>query len=407
MPGNVPAKANAADRTNDLDTTYTEHQRALTALARRNRLRHLAPHSGIDFSSNDYLGLAGSNALRQAAADAIARGVDIGSGGSRLLRGNHPEITTLEDEARAHFGCDAAIFFAGGFLANTALFSTLPQRGDLVVHDTLIHASVHDGIRAGRAETAAAHHNDPQSFENEIRRWRDNGGTGRPWLAVESLYSMDGDCAPLDDLIAVADRHDGTLIIDEAHATGVIGPDGRGAAAHLEGRGNVITLHTCGKALGVMGAIICLPQTLADFMVNRCRPLIYATAPSPLISATVRAALKLVSNDPSRRNGLRQRVDRFGTEFRQRFSIEPSGSQIQPLIVGSDQNAVRLAEAMQAHGYDIRAIRPPTVPDGTSRLRIAITLNPSDAEVSDMIGCLADQLQLLKITPVQSPGSPA
>jgi 8-amino-7-oxononanoate synthase len=373
----------------------TDHERDLAELAQRGRLRELAPAAGVDFTSNDYLALAGSPELRQAAVDALARGIPIGAGGSRLLRGNHPEHEALEAEAAAFFGAETALFFGGGFTANFSIFSTLPQRGDLVVYDALIHASVHQGIRAGRAEHVAAQHNDAGVFEDAIGRWRAGGGMGRPWIAVETLYSMDGDRAPLAELVAIAQRHDGMLVLDEAHATGVFGPDGRGLGAAHEGRPNVISLHTCGKALGAMGGLVCAPHTLRDFLVNRCRPFIYATAPSPLIAATVRAALKLCRQQPERRERLARLVAHAGNELRRLCGIEASGSQIQPVIVGTDARAVKIAAAMRAHGYDIRAIRPPTVPEGTSRLRIALTLNASETVVSAMLEALAHELRTL------------
>jgi len=365
----------------------------LAELAARGRRRELAPRAGIDFTSNDYLALAESAELRQAAHDALARGVPIGAGGSRLLRGNHPEHEALEADAAAFFATETALYFGGGFTANYAIFATLPQRGDLVVYDALIHASVHQGVRSGRADHTAAAHNDANAFEDAIRTWRARGGTGRPWIAVESLYSMDGDRAPLADLARIADRHDGILVIDEAHATGVFGPDGRGLGAGLEGRPNVVSLHTCGKGLGVMGGLVCGPRVFRDFLVNRCRPFIYATAPSPLVAALVRAALKLCRDEPARRQRLARLVAHAGAELPRTCGIEPSGSQIQPVVVGSDARALAVAAAMQAEGYDIRAIRPPTVPEGTSRLRLALTLNVSEQVVSDMLGVLARQLR--------------
>ncbi len=153
------------------------------------------------------------------------------------------------------FGAESALYFGGGYVANFAIFSTLPQRGDLVVHDELIHASVHEGVRRGRAESVGVPHNNIDAFDAAIVRWRAAGGKGRPWLSVESLYSMDGDSPNLAELFAVADRHDAMVVIDEAHATGVLGPQGRGLAAPFEGRDNVITLHTCGKALGTVGRL--------------------------------------------------------------------------------------------------------------------------------------------------------
>jgi 8-amino-7-oxononanoate synthase len=374
---------------------YKSHERALEALARRGRRRALTAFSGTDFTSNDYLGLASSRELKDAARAAVERDVPIGSGGSRLLRGNHREHEALEAEAAAFFGAETALFFGGGFLANLALFSTLPQRGDVVVHDALIHASVHDGMRMGKAERAEARHNEAQAFEDVIKDWRAAGGTGTPWIAVESLYSMDGDCAPLDDLAAVADRHDGVLVIDEAHATGVLGPLGRGLGAHLEGRGNVIALHTCGKALGAMGALITGPQVLCDYLVNRSRAFIYATAPSPLVAAVVRAALLICRFDAARRDKLRALVALAGTQLAETCGVQTSGSHIQPVIVGPDERATRLAAAMQTRGFDIRAVRPPTVPEGTARLRLSLTLNVDAAQVAAMAATLAEELKRL------------
>ena len=270
----------------------TELERGLAELSAQGRLRRLAPRAGWDFASNDYLGLAEAPEMRAAVSAALARGVPVGAGASRLLRGNHPEHEALEAEAAAFFGSEAALFFATGFAANTAIFATLPQRGDVVVHDDLIHASVHDGMRNGRSEHIGVPHNDVVAFENAVRGWRARGGTGRIWIAVESVYSMDGDIAAVDDLAALARRHEAMLVIDEAHATGVLGPDGRGLAAHLEGAENVITLHTCGKALGATGALVCASRVVCDFLVNRGRAFVFSTAPSPLMASAVRAALR-------------------------------------------------------------------------------------------------------------------
>lgn len=365
------------------------HDRALDALTRRGRLRALEPRRGIDFASNDYLGLSNAPALRDAVRDALDRGVAAGSGGSRLLRGNDPEHEALEAEAAQFFRAETALFFGGGFTANTAIFSTLPARGDLIVYDELIHASAHDGMRLSKTNSVAARHNDPDSFADAIKAWRACGGTGTPWIAVESLYSMDGDMAPLDDLIAIADGNDAVLIVDEAHATGVYG-NGRGLGAHLEGRGNVISLHTCGKALGVMGALVLAPRSTRDFLVNRARPFIYATAPSPLMAATVRAALRLIESEPQRRTELKNRVTLVGQLLAQHGRHAPSGSHIQPIIVGSDTAALTLAQNLQDRGFDIRAIRPPTVPEGTARLRLSLTLNASDDETRALLSSLEE-----------------
>src|SRR5271156_3562723 len=295
---------------------YSAFEADLRGLADRGRLRSLRERSGIDFTSNDYLGLAESAELRQAAADAVARGVPVGSGGSRLLRGNHPEHEALEAEAAGYFGAETALYFGGGYVANFAIFSTLPQTGDLIVHDELIHASVHEGLRRGRADFVGVPHNNVDAFDAAIVRWRAAGGKGRPWLSVESLYSMDGDSPNLVELFAVADRHEAMLVIDEAHATGVLGPQGRGLAAEFEGRENVITLHTCGKALGTGGGFVLAPKIIRDFLVNRCRPFIFATAPSPLIAAITRVALEISRTNPERRQRLARLVQFAGNELR-------------------------------------------------------------------------------------------
>ncbi len=369
------------------------HERALEALAKRGRLRSLRDRRGADFASNDYLALAESDALADAARAALERGVPTGSGGSRLLRGNHEEHEALEREAAAYFKAESALFLGGGFVANTAILSTLPQRGDLVVYDELIHASAHDGMRLGRAATVKARHNDAQAFDDAITTWRQSGASGQPWIVVESLYSMDGDRAPLADLLTVSAKHDAMLVIDEAHATGVYGTEGRGLASDLEGQANVISLHTCGKALGVMGALVIGPKLYKDFLVNRARGFIYATAPSPLIAATVRAALTIVRDEPERRHRLHDLVRVAGSLLAETADIEVSNSQIQPIIVGSDTRAVAIAETLQRAGYDIRAIRPPTVPEGTARLRLTITLHTDEQQLAGVIDAIGTALR--------------
>lgn len=373
---------------------FAAHRRSLTALERRNRRRALTPRAGLDFSSNDYLGLSSSEDLRKAVAHALNQsGLHIGSGGSRLLRGNDRQHEALETEAANFFGAETALFYAGGFSANAALISTLPQRGDLVVHDALIHASAHEGMGLTKAKTQAVPHNDVDAFADAIGTWRKTGGTGTPWIIVESLYSMDGDTAPLDDLATLSREQDAVLIVDEAHATGVFGPQGRGLAAHLEGQDNVITLHTCGKALGVMGGIICAPAIVTDYLINRSRSFIYATASSPLVCAAVRASLMLCRMDQKRRADLQSRINHAGTVLNAKIGFDPSQTQIKPIILGAETAAVTIADDLQAAGFDIRAIRPPTVPEGTSRLRIAITLNVTDADITAMADTLDKSLQ--------------
>jgi 8-amino-7-oxononanoate synthase len=365
---------------------FDEH---LSELDRRSRRRRLGPKAGIDFSSNDYLGLANSAELKSAIVDALSRGVPVGSGGSRLLRGNDSEHEALEEEAARFFGSEAALYFSSGYAANSALLSTLPQRGDLIIHDELIHASSHEGIRLSRAQARAALHNDVQSFADAVRSWREGGGSGRPWLVAESLYSMDGDKAPLRDLLSLAHEHDGFLIIDEAHATGVFGTLGRGLSEGLETYENVVAIRTCGKALGCEGALICSPRTIKNFLINRGRGFIFSTAPSPLMAAAVRAALKVLQQQPERQNQLHDLFAFAGRVLRP-LGASCHESQILPLIIGQSAEAMELATKLQEAGFDVRGIRPPTVPKGTARLRISITLNVDTVAIGALASAIAD-----------------
>lgn len=364
------------------------HRADLQRLREAERYRRLTPSVGVDFASNDYLGLANDPRLRAAVAQALDRGVPVGSGGSRLLRGNDPEIEALEADAAAMFGSEAALYFSTGFAANAALLATLPQRGDVIIHDALVHASMHDGLRLSRAPSLAAGHNDAQTVDDAIARWRREGGAGTPWIAVESLYSMDGDFAPVAELAQIADRHDAMLLIDEAHSTGIWGPGGRGTAAELEGRPNVITLHTCGKALGCEGALVTASRVFVDFLVNRARPFIFSTAPSPLMAAAVRAALRIVTGEPERRERLTALIT-HAERVLAPLGVTPTGSQILPLIIGDDAATMARAAAVQAKGFDVRGIRPPTVAPGTARLRISLTLNASETDVDALAEALA------------------
>lgn len=360
----------------------------LDALEARHRRRALIPARGLDFASNDYLGLAGSNLLQEAAQAALARGVPVGSGGSRLLRGNHPEHEALEHEAAAFFGAEAALFMGGGFQANQAIFSTLPAAGDLVLYDELVHASAHEGMRASRADLRAFRHNDVADARNVLTEWRSAGGLGQVWIAVESVYSMEGDLAPLKDLSCLVRESEAVLIVDEAHATGVFGTEGRGLAHDLNV--DLLTLHTCGKGLGVSGGLICGPRAMIDALINRARPFIFATAPSPLNAALVRAALRELAGNEGLVTAARKRLRHAHDAARQTGLPDTAlNSQIIPVVLGDEAGTMAMAQALQHQGYDIRGIRPPTVPKGTSRLRVSITGNVSPEDISALFATIS------------------
>ncbi len=381
-----------AESTTRTGSLWSAHTADLAGLGEKARLRSLAPRRGIDFASNDYLAMSSSPRLAEAVQEAIARGVPLGSGGSRLLRGNDPEHELLEEEAARFFGSESALFFSAGYAANVALLSTLPQRGDLIVYDELVHASMHEGLRLTRATSVSAAHNDPQGFDDAAREWRAKGHTGRIWLAFETLYSMDGDMADVAAMAEVAERHEAIMLIDEAHATGVFGPDGRGIAATLDGRPDTVVLRTCGKAMGCEGALVLGPKVVRDFLVNRGRPFIFSTAPSPLVCAAVREAMRIMADEPQRRDALRALVAHAERVLAPDGAL-PSGSQILPLILHEDARTMAVASSLQAKGFDVRGIRPPTVPQGTSRLRISLTLNATAADVDALGAALSEALR--------------
>jgi 8-amino-7-oxononanoate synthase len=373
---------------------FKPYRDQLAALDKSGRKRQLSVPAGRDFSSNDYLGLARSPFLKQVAQTAIANGVAHGSGGSRLLGGNHPEHEALEAFAAAHYGAEASLFFGSGFAANSALFATLPQTGDLVLHDELVHASVHDGMKLGRARFQPFCHNDCNDLEQNIRTWRASGGTGTVWIAVESLYSMDGDRAPLADLGQIAERHDAMLVIDEAHAVGVFGDCGTGLAAALGKRDNVLVLRTCGKALGGEGGLLTMPSLLRDFFINRARPFIFSTAPSPLTAHLAHQAIVHVADNPALQAGLADHIALARSCFAGLSLGDRQDSQIFPIIIGDDRVAVTVATLLQGRGFDVRAIRPPTVPAGTARLRISLTLNVTADDIRSLAAALREALAL-------------
>jgi len=364
--------------------------RQIAALDARARRRRLLPRAGVDFSSNDYLALAADPAIALAIREALGRGVPAGSGGSRLLRGNAPEHEALEAKAARFFGAEAALYMANGFAANLAILSALPRQGDLIVADELAHASMHDGIRQSKAQAVFATHNDAQAFEDAIADWRRKGGTGTPWIVAETLYSMDGDRAPVDEFAAVAARHDALMLLDEAHATGVFGPDGRGLAGHLEGAENLVTLHTCGKGLGVEGALVCAPGPLIDTLVNKARPFIFSTAPSPLMAVAVSAALDRIAGagGEALREELRALIAAAGEAVCVPLGLPLPETQILPVILGDDRRTMEVAAACQQAGFDVRGIRPPTVPPGTSRLRLSITRNLDAGDIKALAATL-------------------
>ena len=317
--------------------------------------------------SNNYLGLADHPRLRRAAADA-ALSLGTSAGASRLISGSMSIHADLESRLAEFKGTEAALLFGSGYLANTGAIAALAQRGEVVLSDELNHASIIDGCRLARAETFVYRHADTEHLEWGLRR-----AAGRAALIVtDGVFSMDGDVAPLPELADLARRHGCRLLVDEAHATGCIGPGGRGsvAAAGVTDEVDVI-VGTLGKALGGYGAYVCGSRELVDFLVNFARPFIFSTAPPPASVAAARAALELLADRPERVERLRANAVALREGLRSE-GLEPIGSetQIVPLVIGEADDAMALCECLLAEGVFAQAIRPPTVPPGTCRLRL-------------------------------------
>ena len=351
------------------------------------RYRSLKLPAGLDLSSNDYLGLSEHPALRQAAIEALQGGIEIGASASRLLRGHRRAHAELEAFAADYFDTPRSLFFANGYQANFALVTALVKRDDTIVFDALCHASMRDGIYAVRSAAVKIPHNDLDAFEDALKAPRAAGTT--IWILVESVYSMDGDVAPVRELLALAEKYDAMLVVDEAHGTGVCGASGRGTTEGLSalgfGHDRLIVLHTCGKALGVAGALVCASEPIVDYLINTARPVVYSTAPMPLQAVLVRRALELVQEEPQRREELAA-LKAHAAKCLPDVSLL---SQIVPIIIGGDDAAVALAGALQAEGFDIRAIRPPTVPEGTARLRLSLRVGVTTDQLSAFAEALA------------------
>jgi len=352
----------------------------LADLERQSQLRELRMDTGVNFTSNDYLGLAGDARLKAALLEGIEECKRIGSTGSRLLSGHDAAWDELEDEFAAFAGSESSLFFASGFAANTGLLSALLGKDDLVFSDALNHASIIDGIRLSGAEKIIYPHLDLDSLEQALRAHQDHPGARL--IVTESIFSMDGDRAPLPEIFQLASRYGAELIVDEAHATGVCGPEGRGLMAEL-GLQPLAIVHTCGKALASMGAFVCGSRTLREFLINRARTFIFSTAVPAYIAKQIRAALTLAASMEAERRYLTSLAASLKRKLLQvGFSCGSSTSHIVPVILGKNAEALSFATALNEQGFAVRAIRPPTVPEGTARVRLSLTaaLNSSHIE---------------------------
>ena len=351
--------------------------------------RSLHAPAGIDLTSNDYLGLSMHPVLKHRMAEAVAR-EGCGSTGSRLLRGQRESFASLERRFAAFKGAERALYFSSGYLANLAVLSTLAEEDDIVYSDERNHASLIDGMRLSHARRVIFPHNDTGTL---ARLLRDETSGGQKFIVTESLFSMDGDMAPLSEYAAICHRHRAALIVDEAHAVGVYGARGSGLI-EVTGIDPVLSINTAGKALGVCGAFVAGPSWAIEYLTQRARTFIFSTAPPPPVASALDASLTLLESEPWRRRQLldrasylRRRLDAAG------IAVADGVSQIIPVLLGDNQRAVQVASALQQEGFDVRAVRPPSVPPGTARLRLSVNTNLSEETLDRFAAALAEAVE--------------
>jgi len=346
--------------------------RRLSEFEQAGLMRRPRPPAGIDLCSNDYLGLASHPRLKRRMAAAL-ESVGVGSTGSRLLRGERAAFAQLERRFAQFKGAEAALYFGSGYAANLGVLSTFLETGDVVFSDELNHASLIDGMRLGRARRLVFPHCDLDALRRALDA--ETGG-GQRFLVTESLFSMNGDRAPLPEYASLCRDTNTALIVDEAHAVGIYGACGSGLI-EAEGVGPdvFLSINAAGKALGVAGAFVAGPEWAIDCLVHQARSFVFSTAPPPSIAAALEAALDLIAEEPERRETLLQRARTLRAVLRENGIAVGGDAQIMPIMLGDNCRALSVASALQDRGFDVRAVRPPTVPPGTARLRVCVNVN--------------------------------
>jgi 8-amino-7-oxononanoate synthase len=364
------------------DSFHHELESGLRGLEAQSRRRSLAEIRGVNFCSNDYLGLAEHPALKKAVAEAVQRATRTGGMGSRLLSGQATAWQEIEEEFARFAGTEAALYFGSGYAANLGLLTSLLKKEDLVFSDALNHASLIDGMRFSGARKFIYPHLDLNVLEAGLRNHAQD--RCRKLIVTETVFSMHGDVAPVTELLALADRHGAGVIVDEAHATGVHGPSGRGIASE---HGNMqylaAAVHTCGKALASAGAFVCGSAVLKEHLINHARTFIFSTAMPPYMAEQIRAALQLALAMDKEREELLVRAKRLAAGLRsQGWDTGNSATQVVPVIIGENEEAIAAAEFLQRESFAVRAIRPPTVPQGSARLRFSLTCGIAEDEIA-------------------------
>lgn len=359
-------------------------QEKLSRRESENSIRHLGSFgkNGIDFSSNDYLGLS-THPDFQLELEQNVRNLPLGSTGSRLLTGNTQQHQDLENQLAMFFHSEAALLFNSGYQANLALFSAIPQKGDSIFYDQLCHASIRDGIRLSHAKSFGFKHNDLDSLAEKLNRVN-----GVKYIAVESVYSMDGDLAPLNELVHLAQKYDAFLIVDEAHATGVIGKEGKGLCEDLGLSNEVFArVHTFGKAIASPGATVLGSKQLVEYLINFARPLIYTTALGPREVLQIELALEYMSQI-IKQGSIKDNIEHYlqiskKQELGEFLSTQRSA--IQHLMVQGNKRCRDLAKKIQADGFSVYPILSPSVQEGSERIRICLHASNTKDEINALL----------------------
>jgi len=371
-----------------------------------NALRQLPSiSSAIDFASNDYLGFANSKTIFDKTHQFLIDNnyCQNGATGSRLLSGNHPLYELAENFLAQFHQEDAALIFNSGYDANVGFLSSVPQKGDFILYDELCHASIRDGIQLSHAKAYKYQHNDYEDLERLITKVQPRTQNPEPrtqdpqpatiYIVTESVFSMDGDCPDFETIIAIAEKHQALIVVDEAHALGVFGENGCGLLQQLQVQNKIFArIMTFGKGLGCHGAAILGSDELKNYLINFARSFIYTTGLSPHAIATIYCAYQELSNDKAAQNSLRENINFFNQQ-KQLLGLKPlfvrSKSAIQSAIIPGNEKVKAIASQLQQNGFDVKAILSPTVPEGQERLRICIHSYNSEAEISKVLELLA------------------
>jgi 8-amino-7-oxononanoate synthase len=349
----------------------------------------------INFSSNDYLGLSQDKRVQDAAKEAIDR-YHASSASSRLICGNLSLHEQLEEELADFKGREAALVFSSGYMANVSLLSALAGEGDLIYSDELNHASIIDGCRLSKAKIRVFRHKDLNHLESLLKQ---TVAAGRKLIVSDSVFSMDGDLADIAGLVELGRKHDALLMLDEAHATGILGRGGRGAIEYFEDLGKIgkssdcidLEMGTLSKALGSFGGFVACDRSMRDFLINKCRPFIFSTALPPASVGAARASLAIVRQESAIRERLWVNTRMLKEHLRrQQFGTGPSQTPIVPVCFGSEARSVEVSAALMKRGFFVPAIRPPTVPKETSRLRLTVSAVHSEAEIGALVQALVE-----------------